>query len=57
MAEQFTSPVVHFNSTGMDPQTLANAVNNLIDQGYKFIFDHRGWKYFAFYPNGEFEKK
>jgi len=45
--------VVHFNSTGMDPQKLAEEVTKLIDSGYFFLFDHRGWKYFAFYANGK----
>lgn len=51
MPEKYTEPVVKFNSTGMNPQSLADSVKDLIEQGYSFLFDHRGWKFFVKYAS------
>jgi hypothetical protein len=48
--------IQYFNSTGMDPKHLAAQISDLINDGYIFLFDHRGWKYFAFYPDGKPDK-
>jgi hypothetical protein len=46
--------LVYFNSTGMNPQELAVSTENLLNQGYYFMFNHRGWLYFAQYnSNGK----
>ena len=39
--------IVYFNATGMNPQELAISVKNLLEQGYSFMFVHRGWQYYA----------
>ncbi len=53
MAEANEPIVVHFNSTAMNHQELAISVENLIKQGYTFLFDTRGWKYWVKYANGK----
>lgn len=44
--------VVYFDATKMNPQELFISVKNLAQQGYNYLFDHRGWKYFALNTNG-----
>ena len=39
--------LIYFNTTGMNPQELAISVKNLLKQGYTYLFNHRGWHYYA----------